>query len=119
MPDSSRRAVSAAGASKPPYTIRAGTRLPLGASPVSEGVNFSLFALDTVAAELRLYERADSEAPFQICRLSPEVHRIFSFWHVLVEHVPLGTHYTWRVAKHGQSLETTPELLDPWARAVS
>jgi glycogen operon protein len=108
-------AVASAGA----LPTRPGTHLPLGASPVSGGVNFSVFAHDAGAAELRLYEHAESPAPFQIVRLSPEQHRVFSFWHVFVENLALGTNYTWRVAKPGQDLETTPELLDPWARAVS
>jgi isoamylase len=98
---------------------RDGRHLPLGACPVAGGVNFSLFAPDADSAELRLYERAESPEPFQVVRLSLEHHRTFSFWHVLVADLPLGTHYTWRVANPGRDLETSPELLDPWARAVS
>jgi isoamylase len=101
------------------YATRAGTHFPPGASADSEGVNFSIFSRDTTVAELRLYERADSERPYQVVALSPDSHRTFLFWHVYVEGLLPGTHYTWRVARSGESVDATPELLDPWARAVS
>jgi glycogen operon protein len=101
------------------YSTRAGRHLPPGAQPDAHGVNFSLFARDAAAVELRLYERADSEAPFQVIALDPETHRTFFFWHVYVDGLAPGVLYTWRVAAPGQSLDSAPELLDPWARAVS
>ena len=101
------------------YAIDAGRHLPPGAHPDAGGVNFSIFARDATAVELRLFERADSEAPFQVMALDPNIHRTFFFWHVYVQGLVPGVHYTWRVAGPGQQLESTPELLDPWARAVS
>jgi isoamylase len=82
-------------------------------------VNFSLFAPDALAVELRLYEGASSAAPYQVIPLSPDAHRTFHFWHVYVEGLAAGTCYTWRVAGPGQELDSAPEILDPWARAVS
>jgi glycogen operon protein len=102
-----------------PHPTRAGRHLPPGAQPDAGGVNFSLFARDAAAVELRLFERGDSDAPFQVIALDPEMHRTFFFWHVYVEGLVPGVLYTWRVAGPGQQLESTPELLDPWARAVS
>ena len=102
-----------------PYAIRPGRHFPAGATSDATGVNFSIFSRDSVAAELRLYERGDSNEPFQVIGLSPDVHRTFFFWHVYVEGLRPGTHYTWRVAKQGQSLDTATELVDPWARAAS
>jgi isoamylase len=101
------------------YATRAGTHAPPGASADAGGVNFSIFSRDATAAELRLYERGDSREPFQIISLTPDVHRTFFFWHVYVEDLPPGVHYTWRVAGPGQSLDAAAELLDPWARAAS
>jgi glycogen operon protein len=75
--------------------------------------------------ELLLYERADSPEPFQVIVLDPEVNRSFFFWHVYVEGLPPGTHYTWRVdgphdPQHtGTRFDRGKELLDPWARAVT
>jgi isoamylase len=101
------------------YATRPGTHAPPGASADAGGVNFSIFCRDATVAELRLYERAASVEPFQIVPLTADIHRTFFFWHVYVENLPPGTHYTWRVAGPGQSLDTAPELFDPWARAAS
>src|SRR4030095_7869029 len=101
------------------YATRAGWHFPPGAQPDADGVNFSIFCRDAAAAELRLFDLADSEVPFQVIALAPNVHRTFFFWHVYVEGLGPGVHYTWRVAGPGQTLDSTPELLDPWARAVS
>ena len=98
---------------------RAGRHLPPGPRPDAHGVNFSLFARHAQAAELRLYESATSREPFQVIALDPEVHRTFFFWHVYVEGLRPGVLYTWRIAGPGESLDGAPELLDPWARAVS
>ena len=101
------------------YAIGAGRHLPSGAQADAGGVNFSLFARDATAVELRLFERADSGVPFQVIPLDPDVHRTFFFWHVYVQGLAPGVHYTWRVAGPGQPLDAVPELLDPWARVVS
>ena len=101
------------------FSTRPGTHYPPGAVADEQGVNFSIFARNAVAAELRLYQDARSREPFQIIRLTSEEYRTFFFWHVYVEALPPGTYYTWRVAGPGQSLDSATELLDPWARAVS
>jgi isoamylase len=77
-----------------------------------EGVNFSVFSRNAKRVELLLYEAADSAEPFQIVALDPETNRSYFFWHVFVEGLPAGTHYTWRV-------DGGKELVDPWARAVT
>ncbi|HEY0685674.1 MAG TPA: isoamylase [Steroidobacter sp.] len=101
------------------YSIQAGTHAPPGATHDGAGVNFSIFARDATEAELRLYARADSAEPFQVVHLTPEAHRTFSFWHVYIDELPVGTHYTWRIATADRGLDQAPELLDPWARATS
>ena len=82
-------------------------------------MNFSVFARHAAAAELRLYEHEDSDEPFQIVSLDPSLHRTFFFWHIYIDALPVGTCYTWRVATSSEPLSSAPELLDPWARAVS
>lgn len=104
--------------SRQEYSIRSGTHAPPGASHDGAGVNFSIYARDAIEAQLRLYERADSTEPFQVIYLTPEAHRTFSFWHVYVDELPVGTHYTWRIGTPDRALDQAPELLDPWARAT-
>jgi len=94
------------------YSTRPGTRFPPGASCTTEGVNFSVFSKTAKRVELLLYEASDSTELAQIVALDPDTNRSYFFWHVFVEGLPVGTHYTWRVHQ-GR------ELVDPWARAVT
>ena len=104
---------------------RPGWRYPPGATPDAQGTNFSVFSRYATGVELLLYEQADSPEPFQIIGLDPEVNRTYFFWHVYVEGLGPGAHYTWRVEGPTDTRETGlrfdggKELLDPWARAVT
>lgn len=107
-----------------PYTIHPGRRYPMGIAVAEDGVNFSIFSRHATSAELLLYEDCTSECPFQVIHLDPEIHHTFFTWHVLVEGLPLGTHYTWRVdgprdtEGAGFRFDPRQELIDPWAYAV-
>jgi len=107
------------------YNIQPGSRYPHGATVDSQGVNFSVFSRHATTVELLLYEQADSPAPFQVIKLDPELNRTFYSWHVFVENLPVGIHYTWRVDGpddtriSGFRFNKHRELLDPWARAVT
>lgn len=101
------------------YVTHVGTHFPPGAVADAHGVNFSIVSRNAASAELRLYERADSPEPFQIITLDPATHRTFFFWHVYVEDLEPGVHYTWRIATANRNIDAAMELLDPWAQAVS
>lgn len=107
------------------FRIRQGWRYPPGATVDPDGTNFSVFSRHATSAELLLYERSDSSAPFQVIELDPDWHRTFFTWHVYVEGLPPGVHYTWRVdgpqdTRHtGFRFNKDVELLDPWARGVT
>jgi isoamylase len=94
------------------YSTQRGTRFMPGASWTAEGVNFSVFSRNAKQVELLLYEAADSAKPMQIIALDPDTNHSYFFWHVFVEGLPAGTHYTWRV-------DGGKELVDPWAHAVT
>ena len=51
--------------------------------------------------------------------LDPDVHRTFYFWHVYVEGLEPACTTPGAWPGPGQPLDAAPELLDPWARAVS
>lgn len=125
MPQQRRKTAAAQNTSAPHYRTRPGNRYPIGATPVEGGINFSLFSRHATAMELLLYERADSPEPFQTVTLDPQENRSFFFWHVLVEDLPVGTHYTWRVdgpndaRLTGRRFDRHCELLDPAAKAVT
>ncbi|MGQ9660261.1 MAG: glycogen debranching protein GlgX [Thermochromatium sp.] len=108
-----------------PYPILPGRRYPPGATVESTGVNFSVYSRHATGAELLLYESATSPAPFQIIRLDPRINHTFFSWHVMVQGLPPGIHYTWRLEGpndphgHGWRFDPSVELVDPWARAVN
>ena len=107
------------------YKAFPGSRYPLGAHWEGKGTNFSIFSRHAAEAKLVLYERDDSLVPFMSVQLDPMVNRTFFFWHVYLEGVGPGTHYTWRVGGpndvrvSGNRFDSDRELLDPWARAVT
>ncbi len=107
------------------YTVRPGSRYPAGATVVAGGVNFSIYSRHASHVELLLFETADSIEPFQIIPLDSRVHRMFFFWNVLVEDLPAGTLYAWRVdgpddvRQSGFRFDREKILLDPWARGVT
>jgi isoamylase len=107
------------------YRTRPGERYPSGASPDAGGVNFSVFSRYATSVELRLYETALSPEPFQVIGLDPDINRTFFSWHVYVEGLPKGIHYTWRVdgptdtRNTGFRFESEQELVDPYATAVT
>ncbi|MFH0822358.1 MAG: glycogen debranching protein GlgX [Pseudomonadota bacterium] len=107
------------------FNTRAGSRYPTGSAWTGNGANFSIFSRHAASVELLLYERADSRVPFQVIPLDPIANRTFFFWHVFVEGLPPGIHYTWRVDGpddircSGFRFNKKTELLDPWAHAVT
>ncbi|MGF6936659.1 isoamylase [Paraburkholderia sp. UCT70] len=107
------------------HAVRSGSRFPVGASAVPGGINFCIFCRHATRVELLLYDAADSPEPFQIITLAAGCNRTFYYWHVMVEALPFGTYYTWRVdgprdtRSSGYAFDPDRELLDPYARAIS
>ncbi len=108
-----------------PLPTRDGSRYPSGATLAADGVNFSIFSRHATRVELLLYEAADSPRAFQVIALDPEKNRTHMMWHVFVEGLAPGAHYTWRMdgpadtAATGRCFNPRKELLDPWARGVT
>ncbi|BAN26588.1 glycogen debranching enzyme GlgX [Caballeronia insecticola] len=107
------------------YRTRPGSRFPLGATVVPGGVNFCAICRRATRVDLLLYATEASVEPFQIIALTTDEHRTFFFWHVLVEDLPSGCCYTWRVygplgvPQISDDAASRKELLDPQARGVS
>ncbi|HEU4617411.1 MAG TPA: glycogen debranching protein GlgX [Gammaproteobacteria bacterium] len=108
----------------PRHEVLPGKRLPGGATPGPNGINFSLFSRCATGVQLLLYDDARAADPFQVIDLDPAVNRTFFFWHVFVVGAKPGLFYTWRVhgpnrPEEGFRYDARHELLDPWAREVS
>ena len=115
---------------KPPpvvtsYNTREGVRYPTGIKYSAEGVNFSVFSRHATKVQLLLFDRADSEQPFQVIDLDPTVNKTFLAWHIFIEKLPAGTWYAWRMdgpddtRESGLRFDRDKVLLDPGAVAVS
>jgi glycogen operon protein len=95
---------------------------PLGATPVSGGVNFSVFSRAASAVELLLFDRMDPR-PTRVIPIDPAVNRTYHYWHVFVPGVSAGQAYGYRVhgpydPARGLRFDPSKLLLDPYGRAV-
>src|SRR5579871_4337082 len=79
------------------FEVERGSAHPLGATPTSDGENFSLFSGHATGVELLLFAAHDSAQPSQVIRFDPFVNKTFHFWHLFVRGLPEGTHYAFRV----------------------
>ena len=101
----------------------AGKPLPLGASVLSDGVNFSVFSRGGVDVVLELFEGAfDGESALSY-HLDPDVNRTGDIWHVFVKGLKAGALYLYRVdgpfyPSEGLRFNANNYLIDPYAKAV-
>jgi glycogen operon protein len=106
------------------YSIQPGSWDLSGANFIDGGVNFCCFSRHATAVELLLFEGPASPRPFQMIALDPRVNKTFFFWHVLVEGLPEGTCYGWRMdgptdtVESGCRFDREKLLLDPWCAGV-
>ena len=86
-----------------------GSPLPLGATPVRGGVNFSLFAKDPSAVTLVIF-LPDASQPLLEYPLDPKFHKTGDVWHCFLAGLDPGVHYVYRIDDR--------LLLDPYGKAV-
>jgi isoamylase len=95
--------------------IARGRSLPLGASAVPDGVNFSLLSRDATSVQLVIYPLEGQDLLAQI-PLHPRRNRTGRHWHVLVAGLPPAFSYGWRVdgpKGTGHAFDPSKVLLDP------
>jgi glycogen operon protein len=101
-----------------------GRSSPLGATPVSGGVNFSLFSRTATGVQLLLFDREDAVVPARVIPIDPVTNRTYHYWHVFVPGVRPGQIYAYRVEGpsdpgRGLRFDHSKVLLDPYGRAVA
>ena len=104
-----------------PETI--GRSSPLGATPLNNGVNFSLFARNATSVELLLFDRKDDTRASRVIHLDPASNRSYHYWHVFVPGLRPGQIYGYRAAgpfdpANGMRFDPSKVLLDPYGRGV-
>jgi isoamylase len=100
-----------------------GQSAPLGATAVSEGVNFSLYSRDATRVELLLFDHGDDAQPAHTITLEPVFNRTYHYWHVFVPGLASGQIYGYRIQglfdpAKGLRFDPDKVLLDPYGRAV-
>jgi isoamylase len=101
-----------------------GSSSPLGATPASEGTNFSVFSKHATGIELLLFDRVDDAKAARVIRIDPATNRTYHYWHVFVPGVTAGQIYGYRVEgpwdpANGMRFDPTKVLLDPYGGGVA
>jgi isoamylase len=106
----------------PTYQADQGRPHPLGTTPDTNGINFSVFADRATAVSLLLFNRCEDEQPTQTIELDPARNRTFDFWHVYVRGLRPGAHYAYRIDGYtdlhgyGDRYNRNKVLIDPYAK---
>jgi isoamylase len=100
-----------------------GSSSPLGATPASEGTNFSVFAKHATGIELLFFDHVDDSRAARVVRIDPAANRTYHYWHVFVPGVKAGQLYGYRVEgpwdpANGMRFDPDKVLLDPYGRGV-
>lgn len=103
------------------FGVKTGHARPLGATPDSGGVNFSIYSQHATGVDLLLFENHDSPSPSQVIRLDSFKNKTFHFWHVYVEGLSPGAHYAYRVdgpwdPQTGHRFNRQTVLIDPYSK---
>ena len=101
-----------------------GQSFPLGATVLSNGINFSVFSTHASRVELLLFDDAGEQRPTRAINLGARKHRTYHYWHVFVPGIRSGQLYGYRVTgpfapEHGLRFDPSKVLLDPYGRAVA
>lgn len=105
------------------FEIVRGRPLPLGATLVRGGINFSVFSKNATAVRLVLFAAANSE-PLAEFPLDPRYNKTGDIWHAFVRGIDPGIEYGYRVARENGNnppvhrFDPGKILVDPYARSL-
>src|SRR5271155_19619 len=102
---------------------KTGRSFRLGAPPLAEGVNFSVFSRQASRVDLLLFDDPAAARPARVIELDPRTHRTYHYWHVFVPGIRPGQIYAYRAVgpfdpERGLRFDPDKALLDPYGRAV-
>lgn len=103
--------------------MKNGRPYPLGATPLEDGVNFSIFSTHAHAMHLLLFDSEDAAAASRVISLDPATNRTGHYWHIYVEGISPGQVYAYRAdgpyaPEYGYRFNPNKVLLDPYGKAV-
>ena len=108
---------------KPLPAPTTGRSLPIGATLVNGGANFSVFSRGAERIELLFFDRVEDARPSRVIPIDPFANRTYHYWHVFVPGVEVGQIYGFRVhgpyePNRGLRFDPSKLLLDPYGRAI-
>ena len=100
-----------------------GCSLPIGATLLPGGANFSIFSRSAARIELLFFDRVDDGRPSRVIPIDPVGNHTYHYWHVFVPGVQAGQIYGFRAygpfePARGLRFDPSKLLLDPYGRAV-
>jgi glycogen operon protein len=101
-----------------------GVALPLGATPIEDGINFAVFSKHATHAWLSLF-RPGRDHPFHEIPLDPGANRTGQIWHIWLSGLPRDVLYAWRMDMRPNPnpaihrFDPSAYLLDPYARVLA
>jgi isoamylase len=104
--------------------LAVGRNSPLGATVVSDGVNFSIFSRNASGVELLLFDQADDARATRVIQINAATNRTLDYWHVFVPGIRTGQLYGYRMhgpfdLERGMRFDPDKLLLDPYGRGVA
>ncbi len=102
-----------------------GVGLPMGATRLAGGVNFSIYSRHATDVTLSLFRPGEEEEPFEEFALDAAHHRTGHAWHLWLGGLEEDFEYAWRMdmrpnpAPHIYRYDPSRYLLDPFARVVT
>jgi glycogen operon protein len=106
------------------FTVEEGKPLPLGATLMETGVNFSVFSRHALTIKLILFENAAPDAARQEITLYARKNRTGDIWHCFIPGLSAGACYLYRAdgpfqPEKGMRFNPHRALIDPYAKALS
>ncbi|VAX25360.1 Limit dextrin alpha-1,6-maltotetraose-hydrolase [hydrothermal vent metagenome] len=109
---------------KKPFILKKGSPLPLGATIIPRGVNFSIFSKNAVSVTLLLFKENGGD-PFASLELNRSENTTGDVWHIQLDSFDhANVLYAYRVngpydPKTGHRFDSDAILLDPYAKSLA
>lgn len=92
--------------------ISPGFPIPFGATPMKNGINFSVSAKDAQKLSICLFDENNTTSPFKEIEFDPSLHKTGEVWHAFIQGLPPFALYAYKT-------ESSSFLLDPFAKSVA
>ena len=106
------------------FMIETGKALPMGATLMGTGVNFSLFSRNAEDVILILFDSAEKESPYREIKLDNKNNKSGDICHCFINGLKEGACYLYKVngtylPQEGLRFNPNKGLIDPYAKALT